>query len=185
MKLSMNGALTIGTEDGANIEMHRSVGDKWWPFSFGKSASDNAAMRTNRSYNPWEIYNQDFAIRRAVDALKDHSLAVNEEEHQALSSLFHILLESSYTDMPDRYFILSDLRSYYETQKKVEDLYAEPNLWAEYALNNIAGMGPFSTDEAVHKYAKQVWDIKPCLIELPELDHVRAEYSEHDKCLIL
>lgn len=185
MKLTMNGALTIGTEDGANIEMHRAVGNAWWPFSFGKSSSENASMRANHSYNPWEIYNQDVAIRRAVDALKDHSLAIDEDEHQALSSLFHLLLESQYSDQPDRYFILSDLRSYYETQKKVEELYAQPNMWAQFALQNIAGMGSFSTDEAVHKYAKLVWDIKPCPVEIPELDHVRAEYSEHDKCRIL
>ncbi|MBS0607568.1 MAG: glycogen/starch/alpha-glucan phosphorylase, partial [Verrucomicrobia bacterium] len=81
--------------------------------------------------------------------------------------------------------VLSDLRSYYETQKKVEELYLQPAKWAEVALHNIASMGKFSTDESIHNYAKKIWSIEPCPVHKPELEKVRAEYSEHDKCRIL
>lgn len=176
MKLAMNGALTIATEDGANIEMKEAVGSQWWPFSFGKTADENSQL--NGSYRPWEIYHQDSAIQRAVNALNDHSLVQTEEEHQALSSLYYQLIET------DRYLVLSDLKSYFETQKKVEALYAEPQKWAEYAIQNMAGMASFSSDRAIETYASQVWDLNKCPVDLRELNRVRAEYSEHDKCRI-
>ena len=185
MKLAMNGALTIGTEDGANIEMHAQVTDKWWPFGFGKTAKENEKLKTSRSYNPWEIYMHNPGIKRAIDSLRDHTFAQNDAEHQVLSSLYHVLLESQNSDIPDRYFVLNDLPSYYEAQKKAEELYQNPNLWAEYAIHNIASMGKFSTDESIHNYASKIWDIHPCHVDKAELERVRLEYSEHDKCRIL
>jgi starch phosphorylase len=185
MKLTMNGALTIGTEDGANVEMHESVGNGWWPFSFGQNAVQNAEMLKNRSYNAWEIYTHHPAIRKAVDALRDHSLAENEEEHHALSNLYRILLESQYGNIPDRYFVLGDLEAYYKAQKGVEDYFADPAKWAACAIHNMAGMGRFSSDQAVHNYAKYVWNLEKCPVDKGELARVREEYSEHDKCRIL
>ncbi len=179
MKLAMNGALTIGTEDGANIEIHQQVTDAWWPFGFGKSAQENAKARADHSYNPWDIYMHNPAIRAAVDSLRDKTFADSEEEHQALSSLYHILLEA------DRFFVLNDLQSYYAAQKKVEEFYLDQSKWIEYAIHNIAAMGKFSTDESVHNYAKLIWNIQPCPVDKDELERVRAEYSEHDKCRIL
>lgn len=184
MKLSMNGALTIGTEDGANIEMHQSVTDRWWPFAFGSSSEENAQMRSKRSYNPWNIYMHHPAIKRAVDCLKDHSLAQSEEEHQALFSIYKVLLEPQNGDQADRYFVLHDLPSYYETQRRVEELYQDPLKWSEYALHNMAGMSAFSTDVSIDNYAKEVWDLKKCPLDAEELKKVREEYSEHDKCRI-
>ena len=183
MKLAMNGALTIATEDGANIEMRQSIGDSWWPFKFGKSADEIAAFRSH--YNPWDIYMHSLPIRQAVDALRDNTFAENEEEHQALSSLYRRLLEPSNGDPADKYFVLGDLQDYYDKQKAIEELYANPDKWAEYAIHNMAGMGPFSSDEAVHNYAKLIWDIKSCPVDRAELTRVREEYSEHDKCRIL
>jgi starch phosphorylase len=118
-------------------------------------------------------------IQRAVDALKDHSIAETESEHGALIGIYHNLLET-----PDRYFVLNDLQSYYDTQKKVEQLYLNPSQWAEMALQNIAAMGPFSIDEAAHSYAQHVWDLAQCPVDPAELSKVREEYSEHDKCRI-
>jgi starch phosphorylase len=183
MKLSMNGALTIATEDGANVEMRQAVGDQWWPFSFGKSAEENENLRPH--YNPWDIYMHILPIRQAVDALRDRSFTENEQEHQAISTLYHKLLETHNSDPLDRYYVLSDLQSYYDTQKKVEDLFAQPEKWAEHALHNIAGMGRFSSDNSVHNYAKLIWDLAPCPVDKKELLRVRDEYSEHDKCRIL
>ena len=87
--------------------------------------------------------------------------------------------------MLDRYFVLSDLQAYYDTQKKVEDLYVTPEKWAQYAIHNMAGMGRFSSDNSIHNYAKLVWDVQPAPIGQKELTRVRDEYSEHDQCRIL
>lgn len=179
MKLSMNGALTIGTEDGANIEMHEQVTDAWWPFSFGQTAEQNAQMREKRSYNPWDLYMHDPQIHRAVDALRDRSLAQTDAENQALNNLYHSLLEAQFGEMADRFFVLNDLRSYYETQKKVEELYLQPSRWAEFAIHNMAAMGPFSSDGSIHNYAKKIWDLSPCPIDSEELARVRSEYTDH------
>lgn len=183
MKLAMNGALTIGTEDGANIEMRQSIGDAWWPFCFGKTTEENVALKG--SYNPWDIYHHNLPIRQAVDVLHDRSFAETEEEHQAFMSLYHSLLEPQNGQLLDKYGVLSDLQSYYDTQRKVEELYAIPEKWAEYAIHNIAGMGGFSSDAAVHNYAKLVWDLTPCPLDPKELALVREEYSEHDRCRIV
>jgi starch phosphorylase len=182
MKLAMNGALTIGTPDGANIEMQKAIGEAYWPFAFGKTAEENEALRPN--YNPWDIYMHQLPIRQAVDALRDHSFAENEQQHQAFSTIYHQLLERHNSDPVDRYFVLNDLQSYYETQKKVEDLYSQPAKWAEYAIHNIASMA-FSADESIHNYAKLIWNIERCPVDPNELSRVRDEYSEHDKCRIL
>lgn len=184
MKLAINGALTIGTDDGANIEMRQSITDKWWPFSFGCSADEIAAIRANHSYNPTEICNANIKLRKALDSLRNRSFANDDDEHQAFSDLYHKLMEAYYGEAPDRYFVLKDLESYYNAQKKVEELYKTPNIWAEYALNNIAGMGQFSTDISVKNYCDKIWGITPCPIDDELLQRIRHEYSVVDKCRI-
>ena len=185
MKLSMNGALTIGTEDGANIEMHKSVTDAWWPFSFGCSAEEIQTLEQNRQYNPWEIYSKEPKIARVIEALKDGSLVETETEHQALLSIVATLFESDSEKGADRYFVLRDLLQYYETQKKVEELFTQPLVWAKYCIHNMAAMGSFSTDESIHNYAKLVWGLAPCPVSSEYLERIRFEYQEHDKCRIL
>lgn len=185
MKLALNGALTLGTEDGASIEMHQAVTDAWWPFSFGNHSEENERLRSGGGYNPWEIYIHNPAIHGAVDMLRNRSLARSDEEHQAFSHLYHSLLDASHGNYPDRFFVLADLMSYYTTQLKVEQLFQEPEKWAETAIHNIASMGRFSSDESIHNYAKLVWDLNPCPCDPEEYEKVRAEYSEHDKCRIL
>lgn len=184
MKMAINGALTIGTNDGANIEMRRDVTDQWWPFAFGCSIEEIAKMRSENTYNPSEICNNNNKIRLAVDSLKNRSFANNDDEHQAFSSLYHFLMEAHYGETPDRYFVLKDLESYYNTQKRVEDLYQTPNIWAEYALHNIAGMGNFSTDISIGNYCEKIWGISPCPIDDEILERIRHEYSVVDKCRI-
>ncbi len=185
MKLTMNGALTIGTEDGANIEMHKHVSSNWWPFSFGCSAEEIKNLQDSHGYNPWNIYSQEPLIRKTLDSLKNGEFASSEVEHQTLNHLYTILLEGENGSPADRYFILKDLKSYYEVQKKVEELFLKPLEWAKYCLYNIAGMGMFSTDESIHNYARLVWGLSPCPIDPTYLAEVRAAYSEHDKCRIL
>ncbi len=182
MKFAMNGALTIGTDDGANVEMRQEVGDAYWPFKFGASSEENFQMAKHGTYNPKSICEKHPNIAEAVEMLQSRSLVENEAEHEALVSIYNSLLHGAY---PDKYHILNDLPSYYETQKSVESLYKEPEKWAEYALYNLAGMGPFSTDESIKNYAERIWDIKPCPVDKEEYDCVHNEYAEHDRCKIL
>lgn len=184
MKLAMNGALTIGTDDGANIEMRQDVTDRWWPFSFGCSADEIAKMKSEGSYNPRDIYNSNPKIKQAVDTLRDRTFANDETEHQVFSDLFHKLIEGHYGGAPDRYFALKDLQDYYNTQKKAEELFREPGHWAEYALHNIAGMGNFSTDISIKNYCDLIWGISPCPNDEEILERVRHEYSIIDVCRV-
>lgn len=184
MKLAMNGALTIGTDDGANVEMRQSVKDEWWPFLFGGTVEENNKMLKEKNYSAQEIYTHNEKIRDMLDMLKDDSLAISEEEHKVLSSIYHSLLTGHNGSFADRYFVLKDLMPFYQAQKKVEELYLQPDKWTEYVVHNIAGMGPFSTDESIHNYAKLAWDLEKCPVDKKELARVRDEYSEHDKCRI-
>lgn len=178
MKFAMNGALTIGTEDGANIEMREEVTNEWWPFRFGATAQEISEMKAKQSYKAWDIYQSNPKIKRAVDALRDHSLATQESEHQSLSSLYYALLEGSYGSIADRYFVLKDLQNYYDTQTKVDALYQTPLKWAEYALHNIAGMGKFSTDRSIEEYAKNIWDLHPCPVDPDLYNRAKMAYIE-------
>ncbi len=173
MKLAINGALTIGTEDGANIEMREAVTDAWWPFRFGSSIEEN-----KRPYKPWDLYIHDAPLKRVVDSLKDGSLAENEEESRAFAEIYEDLVER------DGYRLLQDFRSYYDAQLKVEELFLQRMVWAETAIHNIAAMGRFSSDMAIRKYADEIWGLKPLLPDAEILNKVREEYSEHDRCRI-
>jgi len=175
MKLAINGALTIGTEDGANIEMRQAIQDQWWPFSFGLKIDEMEKIKKEKSYNPATFYLEYPHINKVVNMLKDGSLATNENENNALLDLYNILLD---TEVPDRYFVLKDLVSFYETQKKVEELYIDRNKWTEYAIHNIGGMSRFSSDEVINNYAKSIWDIEPCPLEPYILERVTKEYKE-------
>ena len=184
MKMSINGALTIGTRDGANIEMEQAITPEWWPFGFGASVEEITLMKSEQSYHSKDIYENNSQIKRAVDSLRDRTFAQTDEEHQAFSDLYHKLIEAHYGGPPDRYFTLCDLWSYWLTQIKVEQLYQDPLKWAEFALQNIAGMGYFSTDRSIHDYAELVWGIKPCPLDQEQLDRVRYDYASHNRCNI-
>jgi starch phosphorylase len=181
MKLAMNGALTIGTNDGANIEMREEVTDAWWPFAFGASAEDIMRLRASHSYDPKSITSNNSKIQRAVDALTNGIFAQSEDEHNALMDLYQKLMVSHYGGPPDRYFILYDLLSYYDTQKRVEALYKEPERWAEFAIHNIAGMGKFSTDTSIKYYSEYVWQLTPCPADEELLERYRHEFTTHEK----
>lgn len=173
MKLSINGALTIGTEDGANIEMRQAVTDSWWPFRFGGTSDQN-----QQPYKSWDIYIHDAPLRRAIDSLKDGSFSENAAEAEAFAQIHQDLVER------DGFRLLQDFRSYYETQKKVEALFLQPAAWAETVIHNIAAMGRFSVDTAIAKYAEEIWGIVPLVPDSNILNKVREEYSEHDRCRI-
>lgn len=184
MKLAINGALTIGTDDGANIEMRQDVTDEWWPFSFGCSTKEISTMKANNSYRSRDIYDHNEKIKMALDSLRNRTFALNDDEHMAFNDLFYKIIEPHHGNPADRYFILKDLESYYQTQLRVEDLYRQPNKWAEYAIHNIAGMSNFSTDNSIKNYCEKVWGIVPCPADEEILERIRHEYSIVDKCRI-
>ena len=181
MKLTMNGALTIGTEDGANIEMRESITDEYWPFSFGLKKEDILKMLQDKSYNPREIYSNNAKIKKALDMIKDGSLCENEFEKSALLEIYNMLLNEAQND---KFFVLKDLESFYETQKKVEELYLDKDKWNEFVINNIAGMGQFSSDTVIHNYASSIWGIEKCTINPKIYEKVQRDYYESSICYI-
>ncbi|MCC5831512.1 MAG: glycogen/starch/alpha-glucan family phosphorylase [Chlamydiales bacterium] len=178
MKLTMNGALTIGTEDGANIELREAIKEPWWPFSFGASADELQALYSQDAYNPWDVYSLHPKIKRAVESLKDGTFTTSENEEEALSTLFDNLMLGYGGQRADRYFVLHDLPAYYEMQNRVEAYFLDQASWAKCALYNIAGMGPFSTDSAIRNYASEIWGLTPCPVDPGILEEVRKIYNE-------
>lgn len=175
MKLAMNGSLTIGTEDGANIEMREAIGNKWWPFSFGLTVEEINKIKLENSYNPLDFCQEHPHIKNALDMLKDGSIATNEQENNSFIDLYNILLPSPFGD---RFFVIKDLLSFYDTQKKVESFYLDTRKWIEFVIHNIAGMSRFSSDEVINNYAKSIWNIEPCPLEPNILKKVTKEYTE-------
>ncbi|GAB4231492.1 MAG: glycogen/starch/alpha-glucan phosphorylase [Chlamydiales bacterium] len=184
MKLTINGALTIGTYDGANIEMQREVGEEWWPFSFGSKAEELAQIKRDQTYNSWDVCTNHPEIHEAVETLRDDTFAQNDYEKEAFHHIYQQLFEGHYGAHPDHFFVIKDLKDYAETQLKVEKLYRDRERWAKYCLHNIAGMGMFSADRAIKKYADEIWGITPLPIEKSIRDKVAQDYSEHDQCRI-
>lgn len=177
-KLAMNGALTIATEDGANIEIRKKVGDAFWPFSFGLKNEEIATFGAH--YNPYNIYNANHAIKTAVDALHSGALARSEVEEEAFKNLFDSLIVGRWGERADKYYVLKDLLSYYETQKKVEELFLKPLSWARIAIHNIASTGYFSSDRSIEEYVEKIWHIAPCPIDQKILKKIKSDFAEKE-----
>ncbi len=152
MKLALNGALTIGTDDGANIEIRQQVGDDNI-FIFGLGASEVQALR-HRGYHPMGYYDSIPALRGALDAIAGDRFSPDEPGRY--SPLVDSLLWGG-----DHYMLLADFGSYIAAQARVDALYQEPTLWTMRAIANVAGMGPFSSDRTIRQYASQIWHVAP------------------------
>lgn len=150
MKFAMNGALTIGTLDGANVEMMQQVGKENF-FLFGATVEEIAAIQS-KGYNPSEYYHQNDELRAVIDLLRSHSFSGGD--HQLFQPIIQSLLG------PDPYFLMHDYQSYIECQQKVSDTYGNPYLWAKMSVLNVAGMGMFSSDRAIREYCQKIWNIK-------------------------
>jgi starch phosphorylase len=149
MKFAMNGALTIGTLDGANIEIKEEVGDENI-FIFGLTAEQVESLRGN--YNPGEIYMTDGEIRRAIDLIRDDFFSLTEP------GIFRPIVSNLLED-GDYYMLLADLRSYIETQDRVAALYRDPETWTEKTIINVARTGRFSSDRTIADYARDIWKL--------------------------
>ena len=158
MKLAMNGALTIGTWDGANIEMAEAIGVDD-VFVFGRRVEDIAGLRAT-GYDPRLYVEQDLALRQVLDAIADGTFSPGEPGRYR--DLVDGLLYR------DRYFLLADYADYVAAQTRVDQLYADPGRWAAAALRNVAGMGSFSVDRSVREYWDQVWS--PAALAASRLD---------------
>ncbi|MDN0123672.1 glycogen phosphorylase [Yersinia aleksiciae] len=152
MKFALNGALTIGTLDGANVEMREHVGEDNI-FIFGNTTEQVEALR-NSGYNPRKYYDEDPELHLALTQIATGTFS--PEEPQRYTSLFDSLV-----NLGDHYQLLADYRSYVDTQDKVDVLYRHPDEWTRKTLLNIANMGYFSSDRTIQEYADEIWHIKP------------------------
>jgi glycogen phosphorylase len=151
MKFAMNGALTIGTLDGANVEIREEVGDENI-FIFGLTADAIAAMRASGSYDPRQYYESELSLRRVLDALASDHFCPGEPG--SLKWIPETLLRG------DNYFVIADFASYVAMQARIAREYLEPALWTRKAILNVARVSCFSSDRTVREYARDIWGLK-------------------------
>ena len=156
MKFMLNGALTIGTMDGANVEMFDEVGADNM-FIFGMSSDEVISHENRHDYNPIDVYNNDAELRKVVNQLVDGTYSPND--HELFRELYNSLLNPQQGQVADRYFILADFRSYANAQQKINDYYKNKSAWRKSALLNIAHVGKFSSDRTIQEYVDDIWHL--------------------------
>lgn len=161
MKFMLNGALTIGTMDGANVEIYEEVG-KENIFIFGLTAKEVIEKYTNNSYDPWSIYNMNQEVRMALNMLINGTFDSNID---AFREIYDSLL-NGYGGRADNYFVLEDFADYARAQSEIDKTYRDQKKWAQMALINVAKSGKFSSDRTIKQYADEIWDLKPVSIEM-------------------
>jgi glycogen phosphorylase len=159
MKFALNGALTIGTWDGANIEIAQNVGEENI-FIFGNRTEQVAALRAS-GYQARRYYDNNFDLKYAIDRLAEGTFSTEEPERYR--DIVRTLLESDY------YLLLADYADYIATQGKVDDLYRLPAEWTRRSILNVAAMGPFSSDRTIREYANEIWNVHPLALPAPGL----------------
>ena len=163
MKFMLNGALTIGTMDGANVEMAEEVG-KENMFIFGASADEIINLENKGGYNPMDIFNNDQDIRRVLMQLINGYYSPQDPE--LFRDIYNSLLNTQSSDRADTYFILKDFRSYAEAHKKIDQAYRDEKWWARTAMLNTASAGKFSSDRTIEEYVRDIWHLKKIKVEL-------------------
>ena len=151
MKFALNGALTLGTLDGANIEIRDAVGAENF-FLFGLTADEVLGWQ-KRGYRPREIYEQNTDLKDAVDLIASGFFSPEDQ------GLFKPLVDSLLNE--DRYFVFADFAAYAEAQVSVARAYQDPDGWAKKAILNVARAGRFSSDRTIREYARDIWNMKP------------------------
>ena len=155
MKFALNGALTIGTLDGANVEMKENVGDENI-FIFGNTTPQVADIRAH-GYQPRQFYESNAELQHVLDAIRDGAFSPGEPSRY--QSIFDTLVSWG-----DHYLLLADYESYVATQARVDALYRDSDAWTRKAILNVAGMGAFSSDRTIAEYAHQIWNTKPVVL---------------------
>ena len=156
MKYMMNGALTLGTLDGANVEIVERVGYENAEI-FGLRVEDIEEVRKENSYNAWDIYHNNYRIRRVIDSLKNCTWSNNPDEFQLIYN--DLLLRN------DEFYVLADFDAYVYAQREIEARYQQKSNWARTMLINIAQSGYFSSDRTIKEYAKEIWNLQPIPFE--------------------
>jgi starch phosphorylase len=151
MKFALNGAITIGTLDGANVEIREEVGNENI-FIFGLKVEEIEHLR-NEGYNPWDYYNSDEELKKVVDQVRSGFFSPNHPD--LFAGIGHALLEGG-----DYYMLLADFRAYANAQSDVEKLYQNSSEWFKKAIHNVARIGKFSSDRTISEYASEIWGIK-------------------------
>ena len=168
MKFMMNGAPTLGTMDGANVEIVDEVGiDN--AFIFGLSADEVINYEQNGGYNPYDIYNNDPDIHRVVDQMVDGTYSNGDTE--MYRDLYNSLLNNQGGSRADMYFILKDFRSYADAQARAMEAYKDKEKWAKMALKNTACCGKFSADRTIQEYVDDIWYLDHVVIDEDELEY--------------
>jgi len=156
MKLALNGALTIGTLDGANAEIRHEVGEENF-FLFGLTAEEVRAKKT-AGYHPWDYYRANAHLREAVDLINSGHFSRGD------TNLFKPLVDSLINNDP--YLLLADYQSYVSCQERVGQAYHDKDKWMRMSILNTARTGKFSSDRAIREYCKEIWQAKPVEVEL-------------------
>ncbi len=164
MKFSLNGALTIGTLDGANLEIRQEVGADNF-FLFGLTAEEVGALST-RGYDPLEIYRSNLELREVLDLIQSGYFSRGDTE------LFRPLVDSLLYGDP--YMLLADYQAYVDCQAQVGQAYRDPEHWTRMSILNVARMGKFSSDRTIREYCADIWRVQPVKIDLLSQDEVRA-----------
>ena len=165
MKFMLNGAVTLGTMDGANVEIVEEVGEEN-AFIFGMSAEEVIALENQGGYDPSQLFNTDQDIRHVLMQLINGEYSPNDPER--FRELYNALLVDGGYNRPDPYFILKDFRSYAEAQKRVEAAYRDEKGWARMAMLNVAHTGKFTSDRTIQEYVDDIWKLDKMTVELPE-----------------
>ena len=165
MKFMLNGAVTLGTMDGANVEIVEEVGEEN-AFIFGMSAEEVIALENQGGYDPSQLFNTDQDIRHVLMQLINGEYSPNDPER--FRELYNALLIDGGYNRPDPYFILKDFRSYAEAQKRVEAAYRDEKGWARMAMLNVAHAGKFTSDRTIQEYVDDIWKLDKVTVELPE-----------------
>ena len=165
MKFMLNGAVTLGTMDGANVEIVEEVGEEN-AFIFGMSAEEVITLENQGGYDPSQLFNTDQDIRHVLMQLINGEYSPNDPER--FRELYNALLVDGGYNRPDPYFILKDFRSYAEAQKRVEAAYRDEKGWARMAMLNVAHAGKFTSDRTIQEYVDDIWKLDKVTVELPE-----------------
>ncbi len=165
MKFMMNGAVTIGTMDGANVEIVEEVGEEN-AFIFGMSSDEVIALEQQGGYDPSQLFNTDQDIRQVLMQLINGQYSPNDPER--FRELYNALLVDGGYNRPDPYFILKDFRSYAEAQKRVEAAYRDERGWAKKAILNVACSGEFTSDRTIQEYVDEIWKLDKVTVKLNE-----------------
>lgn len=165
MKFMLNGAVTIGTMDGANVEMAEELGEENM-FIFGMSSDEVIAHEKNGDYNPMDIFNEDQDIRQVLMQLINGFYSPDDTER--FRKLYNSLLNIENTQRADTYFCLKDFRSYADAHERVEKAYKDEAGWAKMAMLQVARVGKFSSDRTIQEYVDDIWKLDKIKVELEE-----------------